>query len=691
MKSKILSLLLLIPIFFVIIAFVTSDNLVLSYSPTVENLILEHDSKEGVTLNSPYKLYAYTTPSIVESNIVWWTEDETKAYVKDGYLYPLEEGKVEVYASLKDGSLLRSFTAYICSEDSSPKYLIINNSLDTKNGLSDDYYYGEYEYEDGKKVPSKLKLEVSVLPLSVNQEVGYNVIKGKASFDGEYVTFNSTGLVEIEIYSKSNPQVKDTYSFNVVSDGVNIYSYEDLLNATNRSEEGDIVVMQTSLESYNNAYKFGDALYPNTQLFGYGKKGNLKFEYVNFESTYDTTFLKNNNQSTTLKMAIEFKKDVYGNGFTINIHEMAYPSKKIENIMNELFSGPLSFVEVAGINIKVSGQDNVGFGITRDGVSIKNINLKNCNTVTDLTQLDYTGTVVEVMADDVTIEDSIISNGRTVVRSFSSSNLVIDNCLLQYAREFILKLGSNSFVRPEKGQTVPSDREGAYNFLSPIPLDKNGNALSDSSCKVIDTYFNQSGFFAIGIDTHFAGNVLYNGTFLGIDFSSWAGAIGLYDLAATSYATHLTLEGDIKIYNWKKVSELDTSTLLSKIIQTSNDDFDVSKYFDIQSMIRSILNGTEYLISEDNEMLVHGGIALFGGGRNLSTVAFNSQELKDSLSNDGEPIITAALDDTRFASGMKSQAIVYAAGYGEFKFYLYSGNDENNLYNEKVNIDDLKR
>lgn len=683
MKSKIFSLLLLIPIFFVIIAFVTSNNLVLSFVPTVENLILEHESKEAITLGSPYKLYAYTTPSIVESEIVWWTEDESKAYVKDGYLYSLEEGTVEIYASLNDGSNLRSFTAYICSESDSPKYVIINNPLDTKYGISQDYYFGEYDYEGSTKVASKMKLNVSVLPLNVSQEIGYNVKSGEVSYDGEYFTFNSTGLIEIEIYSKENPEIKDIYSFNVVSNGVNIYSYEDLLNATNRSSDGDIVVMQTNLESYKNAYKFGDVLYPNTKLFGFGEKDKLTFDYVEFESTYDTTYLKNTNQSTTLKMAIEFKKDVYGNGFTINIHEMAYPSDKEKKTgkplltSSDLFRGPLAFVSVLGA--VVSGQDNVGFGITKDNIKIQNINLKNCNTVNDLTHLDYTGTVVEVMADNVIIEDSIISNGRTVVRSFSSSNLIIDNCLLQYSREFILKLGSNSIVKPEQNQTIPGSREEKYQFLSPMPVDKDGNILSDSSCKVVDTYFNTCGFFAIGIDTHFAGDALYNGMGMFQD---------VYDLAGTSYATHLTLDGDVKIYNWKKVSELDTSSLISGEGEIGEL---TAKYFNISKMIENKLTGTNHLIIEDEDMIVHGGIALFGGGRNLSTVTFNNENLKKLLTNNGEAKVTAALDDASFSSGGLSSAIVLAAGYGEFRFYLYSGNEEGNLYNEVINLDDLKR
>lgn len=684
MKSKILCLLLLIPIFLVIITFATSNNLVLPFVPDVENLILEHESKEAVELNKPYKLYGYVTPSIVKEEIVWWTSDDKIAYVEDGYLHSVSEGSVEVYASLKNGTFVRHFTAYVCGESDTPKYLIVNNKLDTKNGISQDYYFGEYDFEDGVKVNSKLKLDVTVLPLNVNQEVICNVKTNNATFDGEYLTFTGIGKVDIEIASKENPSIKDSYTFNVVEDGVNIYSYEDLLNATNRSDDGEIVVMQTNLESIANAYSFGDALKPNTKLFGLGNKKNLKFEYVEFDSTYDVEFLKHSDLPTSLKIGIEFKKDVYGNGFTINMHEMAYPSE-IENkterpILGErdIFKGPLAFVNIIGFLI--SGQDNIGFAVTNDNVKINNINLRNCNVVKDLTHLDYVGTVLEVMGDNVVIKDSVISNGRTVVRSFSSENLVIDNCLLQYAREFILKLGSNTFVKPEPGQVFPTTPKDQYNFLSPVPKDENGNILSDSSCKVVDTHFNNSGFFAIGIDTHFAGEILYDGTFGGFDLTS----TGVYDLAGTSYATHLTLEGDVKIYNWRKLSELDASSL----IQVTLPDLDFTKYFDVASMIKNKVQGTPLMIEEDGEYIVHGGIALFGGGRNVSTVTLSDSNLSNLLSGNGnEPRIAVKLDDPAFNSGL----LTYAAGFGEFKFYLYNKDIENNLYKETASIDNLKR
>ena len=46
-----------------------------------------------------------------------------------------------------------------------------------------------------------------------------------------------------------------TYSFEVVENGVNVYSYDDLLNCSNYSNTGEIIVLRKSFESLENAYQ----------------------------------------------------------------------------------------------------------------------------------------------------------------------------------------------------------------------------------------------------------------------------------------------------------------------------------------------------------------------------------------------------------------------------------------------------
>jgi len=684
MKSKILCLLLLIPIILVLITFTASKGISLPIDLVVENIILEHSQKEAVVLNEPFKLYAYKVPSNASGEIKWTTSDSDIAYVENGYLMTKKEGVVTVTASLEDGSLKRTFKAYVCAESDTPRYVIINNDLDTKNGLSEHYYFGEYDFYKGEKVSSSITLDVSVLPLNVSQEVEFVFSNDNCHYDekSNKIVVDKAGLVNIKAVSKEDNKIFDEYSFNIVDDGVNVYSYDDLLNCTNRSSEGEIAVMQTSLESVENAYISKDVFYPNTKLFGLGEKNHLKFEYEIFESTYDTQYLKNNKENTELVRALNVKKDIYGNGFTVNLHNLTYPSKVESGTKRpitsnaDIFRGPLEFVNVIGYAI--SGQDNIGVAVTKSNVTIQNLNLRNCNVVNDLTHLDYVGTVLEIMdgANNVTIKDSIVSNGRTVIRSFSNKGLFIDNCLLQYAREFIFKIGSNTVLKPEPNQIVPSNTDEKYAFLSPIPKKlANGEYESDSSATIKDTYFYKSGFFSIGLDTHFAGTVLYDGKYSSVDLSGQ----GVHTLCGTSLPSKLTLKGDVRLYDWKKGSELDSSTLITCTLP----DLDVNKYFDVAQMIKNKAGNTNLMYDLGDDYAVHGGIAFFGGGRNLSKVSFD-----ENL----EPMYTymaARIDDPAFGDGGK--ILINAAGYGEFKFYLYSKDTVNNLYMEVPSIDNLRR
>ena len=665
MRTKIILLLLLIPIILVVITFSTTTKVKLPIEQSIEGLVLEHDLKEAVTYQVPFKLYAHTIPSTFNDEIIWTTSDKTIATVEDGYLISHKEGVVSITARVEDGSFEKSFKAYICEESDYPKYVVINNSLDTLGGISSEYCYGEYSIVNSKFSEANLELSIDVLPLNVSQEFTLEAVTNNIAIENGKVLIKDGGKATVKATSKADPSISDTYSFNVIDEGVNVFSYEDLLACTNNSPDGKKVVMQTNLESVNNAY-LGEALLPNTKLFGYGDKDNLSFDYLTMDSTYDTTFLDNMHRDKTIKMAINFKDDVYGNGYTINLHEMAYPSEELNDGTpvlgkNDLFTGTKSFVEM--VAFKISGQDNIGFGVTKDNVIIDNINLKNCNNVTDLTYLDLVGTTLEVMADNVTIKNCIISNGRNVVRSFSSANLMIDNCLLQYAREFILKLGSNSFLKPEPGHNeIPLSPSKQMEFLSPIPYDEDGNILSDSSCHVNDTYFYKSGFFSICIDTLFAGEVLYNGNINNNPIPMLGG--GLYNIAGTSYQTNLHISGDTRLYNWVDVSKLDASSLIESSLDTGDSDF--TEYFDIANMIKNMVSNTNFIFrNKDNtDDVVHGGIAFYGGGRNLSTCTIDDNLL------DGYSYLNMAINDPRF--GGKTSVLAYAAGYGDFKFYLYT-------------------
>ena len=121
--------------------------------------------------------------------------------------------------------------------------------------------------------------------------------------------------------------------------------------------------------------------------------------------------------------------------------------------------------------------------------------------------------------------------------------------------------------------------------------------------------------FCVGIDTHFSGGALADGKGLaGGLVDSW------YDLAKTSYGAKLTFEGDVRMYDWKEVDKVDSSTLIEIIGSTAYADLK----FDVRELIEGIANNeskphlSTIVHNQNGKKYVHGGIAFFGGGKNYS-------------------------------------------------------------------------
>lgn len=654
MKKRIFGLLMIFPLIIIFIVYGISDTIKLIIDLNVEYIELEHKPVEEVYLNSVYELFAKAYPLSAQNNeIIWTSSDESIAKIIDGKLHTFEkEGLVTITASLRDNSVpAKSFSVYVVSQDKTPKYIAVYDTRMTETSLSEDYYYGLYRFDGNELVKDTISLNIKVIPASANQEIEIDTSENITFDEHNKIYLHEPGDFELTIRSKEKRDVTTLYRLNVI-DGVNVYSYSDLIKCTNHSENGEVVVLQTNLESEQNLSR------SNSALCAYlDEQGNKSFSYDEIESTYDTLFYTNSGLvPPKLKVGVHFKQNVYGNGFTINLHELCFPkeiqagTKKPIPGLNDFFQGPLMFISAVGLT--VYGQDNIGFLVNGDNIKISNITLKNANNVSDLTHLDYVGTTLEIMGDNVHIKDSIIANGRTVVRSFSNENLLIEGSLLQYAREFILKVGSNSIVRAT-----------SVDNLYPHPMDKDGNTLSDTSCVIKNSFFYTSGIFCIGIDTHFSGPLLYDGT---------AYVSGAYDLAATSYASRVTLEGDIRFYDWKKISSLDSSTLISG--------YNEKVSFDIGEMILSIADDFPILKNLNNEVYIHGGIAFFGGGLNLSEISFLNNELSQELLYFNLDLNSLPL----------SAIIASAAGDKPFKFYVYPSTYKKIDINEKPMLEDLK-
>lgn len=497
---------------------------------------------------------------------------------------------------------------------------------------------------------------------------------------GTGLTTLNAQLTEYNQYFGTNICAK--IRLRAVKDGRNVGNYEELKKAT---EAGGIVVLTSDV------------------MLGVKNDGTvmtedeLKKDVKKFTTTYDKTYLDNigeNDENKKVQYLIEFKNHVYGNGFEINADK--FTQCKDATGLPIIFKGPLNFVAIASASVK--GQDNISFLVRTDNVLINNVVLKGCSDDSlnedgqfNLSKLNYVGTTLEI-AKSAKLLNSRVSNGRTVVRIFAGGpkmgspvvedksafnvqdekiNVHIESCVLSNAREFILKIGSNRALK----QTDEVQR-----FL----FDANGNKYSpyDEKNKT-DKYFNDnylindvtlknsvletSGLFSVGMETHFSGEFLLGGT-----ITNWEGC------AATSYASALRIVGDVKMLDWKNLSNVDSSTLI-EVTGDANPwlSMNVAEMMKEVAKVKEecrdiILNvgGTEY---------VHGGIAFYGGGYNYSYLDLT--EANDETKQFGVYDVNISVLENSKDENIRNQGkmLPQAAGAGDFRFYLYNNKSSRNL------------
>jgi hypothetical protein len=267
-------------------------------------------------------------------------------------------------------------------------------------------------------------------------------------------------------------------------------------------------------------------------------------------------------------------------------------------------------------------------------VVLKGCELEATESGVDLGDLEYAGTTVEVLGDNVTIEYSRLMNGRTVLRVFGDIDdaekeihLTVRNTLIKASREFNARIGSNRFVSSDEVASpyLPGDNGSDYR------IKQNYGSLSDSERAAYDdayintfvtfenVIFEDAGIFSIGIDTHFAGEALRDGS------SYLSGAlVGWKDLAKTSYGAKITLKGDVRLYSWKPVDDIDSSTLIENTLASSGDSLFANLKFNVREILKNaaatIESYSNILYTYEGKQYVHAGIVFFGGGKNYGVV-----------------------------------------------------------------------
>ena len=523
MRKKAILLLLCLPFIIAIFAFVTSTVIIRSVETDITGISWSY--KSGT--ENPFSLSQRRT--LLEATPVY---DER---------YPLSEGNELVWSCLDPQTKEASAIASI-EKEGEESYLVFHDEgicrveCANEKGNVSDYFLARIVGDSGAIIITP-SIPFSSQSLSGVNHVGlydtpsaYQQKRPNSAMTFDIEIFGTTSFAENEIRIESSPNVAvDLQSHEIeileegeatitfvnpvsskgngsltfqVEEAMNVYDYDDLMEATNKSEKGIPVVLRRNLLSLDKAYekdKDGNLVRTKeeNELFGRLSQGENKIareDLYLFETTYDHSYLdlwNTNNPDNPVSLmryaAVHIQKDFYGNGFEINLHDLAYPSEeqtitdslgnKTTNALlgpEDLYRGPLVLQSLGDPNTKgvsvtssglpifaLYGQDNVGFYVEGEDIDLIDCHFSNCdNFANNLTNLTYVGTVLEAKGERITIKDSILEKGRNVVRAFSTKDLTIDNSLLQNAMEFLFLSGANESNKVDlKKKVLYTDRD----------------------------------------------------------------------------------------------------------------------------------------------------------------------------------------------------------------------------------------
>ena len=810
MKKKNLIILLLIPFLISILGVVTLNTTFNMIDNDIKSIDWEYNDVEAFKVSTNgYLLKASGVneknyPAGAGNQLVWSvknaneTDENVYAEIyKQGnsyFLKALLDGEVIITCQNEKGNVFRSMKAVIYTNGAIIMNPIISSS---QNNIDQTIYYGQYDLKNGNKVNAEIKVEIKTYPDNIKDmiKIVSKTDNVDYDFDTNTITLNGTNEASLVIGCGDENIAKNSeFKFNIVENGVNVYTYEDLLNCTNRSIEGEIVVLRKSFESLDNAYLYdekGNLVLENdlpvlknnnVECFGnynpITKRFNFNSEIYKFKSTYNCEYIKkwngyvtskgsNNTISDNVLVGLHIQKDFYGNGYTINMHNLTYPTDMISytdengNTVNvptlarsDLFRGALPFYTLGDHNnmplVEALGQDNIGMYVNGNNILVNDINIKNCDFGNMLSNLDTVGTVVETLGNNITIKNSRLSNGRNVLRTFSSMNCKLENSLLSNSRNFLLTVGSNEYIEIDDLEThlfldhngeqhkeniesffavesmgdqiLNAYLAGSYenpssmkdSLLSIQKAFNNENKIKDiykGSIIVEDTLFYQSGISAIALETMFNGPFLNTAvpssikTILGMLKTS--DGVSLDGFTAThvsgvSYPVEVVIKGDTKFYDYKNVNNVDINGLITENISSfaaSVDPsysgiIDIDKIFPIKKYLISEATNKGQIYTKNETNYINIPVAYYGGGLNLSTVTYESDEL---INHVGEKITINFLDsylDLRETSSsieliknMMLKAVTVVTGYEPFYFECIK--NDGYLFGETPKINDL--
>ncbi len=619
-----------------------------------------------------------------------------------------EGDNVLVVDVIVDDNIIKTFTKNITVVDVPTSI----NLLEATNiyGIEDLFTIGSLKIENNEYVENLYEFSFASKNVDTNYVQFTSSNNNIAKFENNKLKILGEGKVIITATElKSNLIGSESVTSEVeirCVNGVMVDSYSSLVKAT---EDNKQVVLATNIMLGEKLIKVNND--GTTELLKTHSECEqiLKSEVKQIETTSEWGYYKNTQNKATpplINYIIKFTNNCYGNGYVLNadnITNMLDGSKALYDFA--VFKGPLDLVAIP--NASVKAQDNICF-LVSDNVIINNVELVGKDIVgtdmLDLNDLNYAGTVVEVMGDNVKIVNSKIRNGRNCIRVFGKEsgnydkiNVLIESCIISTAREFLVKMGTNAKIYGEfkdrakinlaNGIQDPKiweecspkinnyqhlndgnlTNEEYNNLVNQLKADDNFTNLIKTNLTIKNSVLHTSGLFSVGVETSFAGPALDGGRYNSWNFTEY----GWKGIAGTSYPTSLNLEGNVRIYDWKKISNIDSTVLIEG---------DLLK-FDIATMISNLYNQgqfTDIITEVDGEKYAHGGIVMYGGGKNYCLINNNLQGV-ENFNN-----YSIGLDSL---NNSLTNILKYASGREHFRMFMYGKNSEFNYYKQLSDID----
>ncbi len=780
MKKRNLAVILIIPFLISLLSIVAINTTFNLVDNDIVEINFKYDATEFCEIGNQILLEATGVlsdnkmpPSAGNFGFVWTSSDEEIAtIVKVGdkyYLQGLKRGKVTIVCQNEKGTAFKSFVVSVHDTDGAIE--VLENSYRSLDSVeSGKNYYGEYDLSSGQKTRAKFGFTVKASDSALLEKLSVDTKSTNVSVN---LGANGVGTVDVlgggeGFFTVKTGTLSADCEFIVVKDGVNVYTYDDLLNCTNRSQNGEIIVLRNSFERLENVYdtdtmtkKSGSQV-----LFGNYNQKNETFsfdkEVYRFETKFNTEFIEQWNEyaalnptkakqiNKTIVAGLRVQKDFYGNGYTIDMHDLCYPSGKAteetapngqvvsvaQHKDSDLFRGPKPFYAVGQPNetgiVMAYGQDNVGMYVDGDNITVNDVKVKNCDNFNNVMQnLDHTGTVMEIDGDNVTVKNSVISNGKTVLRSFSSQNFTLKNCLLSTARNFLFSTGSNEYVKrtpsdptkyeytlldgSKKSLTVEEfmsygaknmgdeavsqfvmGRGNAATKTTLLSLQKGlsdtsllegeGDGIYRGSTVLDDCKFYRSGIASISMDTMFNGPYLYNRSpsELGVIIDGIGSlAEALFPIkpnyvGGVGYPVKLNITGNTQFFDYKNLDEWDITGLIylglinNEELNEITGNLTIDDIFPLKDILTQVASSNKYILTteEDQKRYINIPIAYYGGGVNLSTVSFDGLTTGGITDEYKVDLIDKYLGNTGVGLHSLNNLVLTVTGFEPFKFHF---------------------